>query len=67
MFEASKQIGTPGHCHLAQVFAPNGQSIATFDATEDPETASAYADVLAQSLNLHVIDALKQDSQGGQS
>lgn len=60
-FKAYAQDGAPGHCSLAQVFDPSGNSIATFDATSDPEISSAYADVLADTLNLHVIERMKDD------
>lgn len=50
-FKAYPQDGKPGHCSLAQVFAPSGESVATFDATEDPLVASSRASLLACALN----------------
>ncbi len=50
-FTASEQTGPPFHCRLAQVFGPDGQSVATFDATEDSAIASSRASLLADALN----------------
>lgn len=48
-WEATPQIGTWGHCSLAQVFR-NGKSVATFDATPDPKDASAMARRFAEMM-----------------
>jgi len=47
---AVSQDGLPGHCTLAQVFDPQGNSIATFDATSDPRVATERARTLARAL-----------------
>jgi hypothetical protein len=45
------QRGLPGHCFVAQVWDSVGKSVATFDATVDPATASNYAATLTSALN----------------
>ena len=50
-FTAHPQEGPIGHCSLAQVFGPEGQSVATFDATESPLVATLRAMALASLLN----------------
>lgn len=50
-YTAYPQRGTPGHCYLAQVFGPDGKSVATFDSTNDSKHASRYARTLADALN----------------
>lgn len=51
-WEATPQLGVPGHCSLAQVFK-NGRSVASFDATYDPEEASNMARLFVEAMLLH--------------
>jgi len=44
------QVGAPGHYHLAQVFGLDGESVATFDATDNPQIASDRARLLCAAL-----------------
>lgn len=46
------QKGKPGHCFAAQVFGPNGDSLAIIEATEDAAIASAYAQAFAATPDL---------------
>ncbi|MEH6505037.1 MAG: hypothetical protein V7786_02090 [Sulfitobacter litoralis] len=55
-FKHAPQEGKPGRCSMAQVFGPDGNSVATFDPTEDPSVASSYAMLLALTLT----DGLRQ-------
>ncbi len=50
-YTAYPQRGTPNHCFNAQVFGPDGLSVATFDSTADPRHAYRYAMALADALN----------------
>lgn len=50
-FTASPQDGLPGHCVQAQVFGPDGKSVATFEPTEDPAEATLHARRCAMMLN----------------
>ncbi len=45
------QVGKPGHCHLAQIFDADGQSLACLDSTVDPEVATQRARRLAACWN----------------
>jgi len=53
LFTASKQDGIPGHCVVAQVFGPDGNAVAKFTPTADPEVASRHAKLCAETLNRH--------------
>lgn len=50
-FTYSRQSGIPGHCLVAQVFGPDGKSIASIDPTENPAVATNRARILALTLN----------------
>lgn len=50
-FTATAQKGKPGHCYAAQVFGPDGKSVAHVDPTEDPSDATVLAGVIAGALN----------------
>ena len=45
------QVGMPGHCTLAQIWGPDGRSIACIDSTDDPKVATANARRLAACWN----------------
>jgi hypothetical protein len=47
----SEQRGTPGHCNLAQVFGPDGKSVASFDSTIYPAVATERARLTAIALS----------------
>ena len=49
-FSFGGQVGKPGHCSLAQVWGPDGNSVATFDATKNPQVASDRARLLCVAL-----------------
>ena len=52
------QDGTPGHCLCAQVFGPDGNSIATVDPSQpDDSEANANAKLMAAAPDL--LDACK--------
>lgn len=46
----SHQVGRPGCCLMAQVWAPDGRSVATIEPTDDPAIASHRAEVCALAL-----------------
>lgn len=50
-FTSAPQVGKPGHCFNAQVFGPDGSSVATLDATDDPAQATDRAVIIAAALN----------------
>ena len=50
-FTYSPQRGKPGHCFIAQVWGPAGESVASFDSTDDPAVASGRAAALAALLS----------------
>ena len=47
----SPQNGAPGHCFVAQVWGEVGDSVAQFDPTENPDCASATAELLTFIVN----------------
>lgn len=49
---AYPQRGAPGHCHAAQVFGPNGDTICVIEPTADEAEASATATLFAASSEL---------------
>lgn len=51
-FFASVQLGAKGSCFRAQVFGPDGESVADFESTTDPAVSSGYAKLLAAALNV---------------
>lgn len=55
LFSWSPQDGPPGHCFVAQVFGPNGNSVASFDATIDPAIASRRAMITSIALNMELL------------
>lgn len=46
----SHQVGRPGGCLMAQVWAPDGRSVATIEPTDDPAVASRRAELCALAL-----------------
>lgn len=48
----SPQDGTPGHCHLAQVWDGQGRALATIEPTDDPAVASDRARLIAAAPEL---------------
>jgi hypothetical protein len=50
-FTHSPQKGIPGHCYCAQVWGPDGRSVATLDSTDDPAVASQRAAIIAAALS----------------
>lgn len=55
-FTATTQDGTPGHCFCAQVFDPDGNSIAELKPTDEPAIANQRAQWLADACNAHPAD-----------
>lgn len=49
-YTSSVQAGKPGGCFIAQVFGPNGRSVAEIDTTHDPAEATALAAHIAEYL-----------------
>lgn len=49
----SEQRGTPGHCTVAQVFGPDGKSLAMIEPTVDASVATANAYLSASSPDLY--------------
>lgn len=43
----SGQKGQPGHCMVAQVWGPDGRSVAELEPTDDPAVATSYARLFA--------------------
>ncbi len=68
-FEYRPQTGTPGNCFVAQVFGPDGNSVARIDSTNDEADATAIArlfaasDELLASLEL-IVDAERLTADG---
>ena len=56
-FKGEPQVGEAGACFCAQVFGPDGESVAIFDATDDPSVASARSRLLAAALNAALASA----------
>lgn len=57
-FISAPQVGMRGACALAQVFAPDGRTVATFEPTADCETASTRAALCAETLtNAYALSA----------
>ena len=48
----SEQKGPPGHCFGAQVWGPDGQSVAVIESTDDPANATSFARLFALSPRL---------------
>ena len=48
----SNQKGHPGHCYLAQIWKPDGKSLATIESTHKEEEANANAKLIADAPNL---------------
>lgn len=46
----SAQVGRPGGCLMAQVWAPDNRSVATIEPTEDPAVASRRAELCALAM-----------------
>lgn len=55
-FTATTQDGIPGHCFCAQVFDPDGNSIAALEPTDEPAIANQQAQWLADACNAHPAD-----------
>jgi hypothetical protein len=51
-WSSSEQIGEPDCCFTAQVFGPDGMSLACLDTTEDPAVATANARLMAVAPEL---------------
>lgn len=49
--ESSEQIGVPGKCFTAQVFASCGGSLASMHSTADPKVATERARIIAAACN----------------
>lgn len=54
----SEQVGSPGHCIVAQVWDGKGESVCRFDSTEDVSVSSTRARILAEALNIHTLTNL---------
>ena len=70
-WEHSEQKGSPGHCFVAQVWAPDGESLAVLDSTIDPAVATANAKLMAASPTLlaelrKAVDMLESTTDGDQ-
>lgn len=50
LIKCSSQSGTPGHGFVAQVWGPDGNSIAMVDMTDDPSVATARAELAAYAM-----------------
>lgn len=51
-WDYSPQNGKPGHCLVAQVWSPSGESLATIDSTQEPKEATANARYTAEARTL---------------
>jgi hypothetical protein len=54
----SHQRGEPGHCFVAQVYGPDGKSVAEIEPTADPTVATGHARRFAASSDM--LAALQQ-------
>jgi hypothetical protein len=63
-FSYASQIGKPRHCNLAQVFGPDGKSVATLDATDNPQIASDRARIICVALEAARRTQRKRDRAG---
>ena len=60
LFTTMPQVIANGEIRNAMVFDGKGKTIATIAITEDPEIANCYAKILASTLNLHLIDHIRE-------
>lgn len=49
-FSYGGQVGKLGSCYVAKVFGPDGEAVATFEPTDNPQVASDRAMICCVAL-----------------